>query len=269
MTPVAAGASYTELIDQMTALDEEMYFPSYRCTVGEATYSVTLSNRVLEFSRDGVAEDPITAPYIVTTEGMEFYEPIVLNGDTIKGFKYVGGDSYEFDATSAANVKMYGVIPPLTTQLVNGNWFFSPKAMGDYSKAYWNKCNELSQSEAVGESMSYCYLGTATSSASKGKYGIVFVSAYKYAGCLYYDAIPVDDTHITLKFLLKGDSNGVWYYSNAGYNYIVSALGGSKGKTYSIEANDLKSPTQLKLVDESNPNNYYILSKNTIYDPFE
>lgn len=164
---------------------------------------------------------------------------------------------------------MYGVIPPLTTQLVNGNWFFSPKSMGDYGKTYWNACNEKSQSEAVGESMTYCYLGTATSKASNGKYGIVFVSANTYAGCLYYDAIPVDDTHITLKFLLKGDSNGIWYYSNAGYNYIVAALGGSKGKTYSIESDDVKSPTQLKLVDESNPNNYYILTKQAIYNPFE
>lgn len=268
MTPVEAGASYTDIIDQLNALDEEMYYPSYNCTAGEATYSVSLSNRVLEFSREDVAEDPITAPYIVTTEGLEFYEPIILAGDTVKGFKYVGGESHEFDATSA-NVKMFGVIPPLTTQLVSGNWFFSPKTMGTYSQAYWNACNEKSQSDAVGESMTYCYLGTSTSSSSNGRYGLVFVSANKYIGCLFYDAIPVDDTHITLKFLLKGDSNGIWYYNNAGYNYIVAALGGSKGKTYSIEGNDLKSPTQLKLIDESNPNNYYILTKKAIYNPFE
>lgn len=268
MIPVAADASYKDLIDQMLALDDEMYFPSYACTAGDASYSVSVSNRVLEFSRDDVAEDPIESPYIVTADGLEFYEPIVLNGDTVKGFKYVGGEKYEFDATSS-DVKMFGVIPPLTTQLVAGNWFFSPKSMGTTSLAYWNKCNEISQSDAVGESMSYCYLGTATSTASKGKYGLVFVSAYKYSGCLYYDATPVDDTHITLTFLSKGDSNGIWYYNNAGYKYIIAALGGSKGKTYSIEADNLKSPTQLKLVDESNPDNYYVLTKKVIYDPFE
>lgn len=269
MTPVAAGVSYTDVIDQMNDLEDEMYFPSYNCVAGEASYSVSKSNRVLEFAREDVAEDPITAPYIVTTEGLEFYEPIVLNGDTVKGFKYVGGDDYEFDATTSANVKMYGVIPPLTTQLANGNWFFSPKTMGDYSKAYWNACNEMSQSEAVGESMTYCYLGTSSLSSSKGRYGIVFVSANTYGGCLFYDLTPVDDSHVTITFLLQGDSNGIWYYSNAGYNYIVTALGGSKGKTYSIEADDMKSPTQLKLTDESNPDNYYILTKKVIYNPFE
>ncbi len=268
MTPVAADASYKDMIDQMLSLEDEMYFPSYECKAGDATYSVSVSNRVLEFSREDVDEDPITAPYVVTTDGIEFYEPIVLSGDTVKEFKYVGGESYEFGSNSA-NVKMYGVIPPLTTQLVNGNWFFSPRSMGSYSLAYWNKCNEISQGESVGESMSYCYLGTATSSASKGKYGLVFVSAYTYAGCLYYDATPVDDSHITLTFQLQGDNNGVWYYNNAGYKYIVAALGGSGGKTYSIEADNLKSPTQLKLVDESNPQNYYILTRKVIYDPFE
>lgn len=265
MTPVAAGVSYADAIKNMLALDNEMYFPRYSCTVGEASYSASVSYRVLTFSRTDMDEDPIEMPYIVTEDGLEFYKPIVLNGDTVKGFKYVGGENYEFDATSS-DVKMYGVIPPLATQLVNGNWFFSMKNMGSYSTAYWNACKETSEGDAVGESMTYAYLGTS----SKGAYGFNFVSANTYAGNLVCTATPVDATHVTLAFASSGDNNGVWYYSNAGYNYIVYALTKNKtGVTYSIEADDPKSPSMLKLTDIDNPDNYYILSSRVIYNPCE
>lgn len=269
MTPVAVGVSYADVIDKLNDLDEEMSFPSYSCTAGSAEYSVSLSYHVMTFSREDAAEDPITAPYVVTETGLEFYKPIVLNGDSVKGFNYVGGDNYEFDATSGS-AKMYGIIPPLTSQLQNGNWFFSVKNMGTYGQAYWNKCYEICQGEEVGgEEMSYAFFGTSSFSSSNGKYGFVFVSANKYAGCLNCTATPVDDTHITLKFALSGDNNGLFYYNTGGYKYIIAALtAGSKGKTYSIEGNDLKSPTVLKLVDVDNPDNYYILSKNTVLYPY-
>lgn len=269
MTPMAKDADWTETINQIDGLEQEMQFPKYTCEVNDVKYVATSSYRTITFTSSNAEEGSTTEPYIVTDKGIEFYEPITLNGVTIKGFNYKGGDNYEFDATSGS-AKMYGIIPPLTSQLQNGNWFFSVKNMGTYGQAYWNKCYEICQGEEVGgEEMSYAFFGTSSFSSSNGKYGFVFVSANKYAGCLNCTATPVDDTHITLKFALSGDSNGLFYYNTGGYKYIIAALtAGSKGKTYSIEGNDLKSPTVLKLVDVDNPDNYYILSKNTVLYPY-
>ena len=269
MTPMAKDADWAETINQIDGLEQEMQFPRYTCEVNDVKYVATSSYRTITFTSSNAEEGSTTEPYIVTDKGIEFYEPITLNGVTIKGFNYVGGDNYEFDATSGS-AKMYGIIPPLTSQLQNGNWFFSVKNMGTYGQAYWNKCYEICQGEEVGgEEMSYAFFGTSSFSSSNGKYGFVFVSANKYAGCLNCTATPVDDTHITLKFALSGDSNGIFYYNSGGYKYIIAALtAGSKGKTYSIEGNDLKSPTVLKLVDVDNPDNYYILSKNTVLYPY-
>lgn len=269
MTPMAKDADWTETINQIDGLEQEMQFPKYTCEVNDVKYVATTSYRTITFTSSNAEEGSTTEPYIVTDKGIEFYEPITLNGVTVKGFNYKGGDNYEFDATSGS-AKMYGIIPPLTSQLQNGNWFFSVKNMGTYGQAYWNKCYEICQGEEVGgEEMSYAFFGTSSFSSSNGKYGFVFVSANKYAGCLNCTATPVDDTHITLKFALSGDSNGIFYYNSGGYKYIIAALtAGSKGKTYSIEGNDLKSPTVLKLVDVDNPDNYYILSKNTVLYPY-
>lgn len=269
MTPMAKDADWAETINQIDGLEQEMQFPRYTCEVNDVKYVATSSYRTITFTSSNAEDGSTTIPYIVTDKGIEFYKPITLNGVTIKGFNYVGGDNYEFDATSGS-AKMYGIIPPLTSQLQNGNWFFSVKNMGTYGQAYWNKCYEICQGEEVGgEEMSYAFFGTSSFSSSNGKYGFVFVSANKYAGCLNCTATPVDDTHITLKFALSGDSNGIFYYNSGGYKYIIAALtAGSKGKTYSIEGNDLKSPTVLKLVDVDNPDNYYILSKNTVLYPY-
>lgn len=269
MTPMAKDADWAETINQIDGLEQEMQFPRYTCEVNDVKYVATSSYRTITFTSSNAEDGSTTIPYIVTDKGIEFYKPITLNGVTIKGFNYVGGDNYEFDATSGS-AKMYGIIPPLTSQLQNGNWFFSVKNMGTYGQAYWNKCYEICQGEEVGgEEMSYAFFGTSSFSSSNGKYGFVFVSANKYAGCLNCTATPVDDTHITLKFALSGDSNGIFYYNTGGYKYIIAALtAGSKGKTYSIEGNDLKSPTVLKLVDVDNPDNYYILSKNTVLYPY-
>ena len=269
MTPMAKDADWAETISHIDDLEQEMQFPKYTCEVNDVKYVATSSYRTITFTSSNAEEGSTTEPYIVTDKGIEFYEPITLNGVTIKGFNYKGGDNYEFDATSGS-AKMYGIIPPLTSQLQNGNWFFSVKNMGTYGQAYWNKCYEICQGEEVGgEEMSYAFFGTSSFSSSNGKYGFVFVSANKYAGCLNCTATPVDDTHITLKFALSGDSNGIFYYNSGGYKYIIAALtAGSKGKTYSIEGNDLKSPTVLKLVDVDNPDNYYILSKNTVLYPY-
>ena len=269
MTPMAKDADWAETINQIDVLEQEMQFPRYTCEVNDVKYVATSSYRTITFTSSNAEDGSTTIPYIVTDKGIEFYKPITLNGVTIKGFNYVGGDNYEFDATSGS-AKMYGIIPPLTSQLQNGNWFFSVKNMGTYGQAYWNKCYEICQGEEVGgEEMSYAFFGTSSFSSSNGKYGFVFVSANKYAGCLNCTATPVDDTHITLKFALSGDSNGIFYYNSGGYKYIIAALtAGSKGKTYSIEGNDLKSPTVLKLVDVDNPDNYYILSKNTVLYPY-
>lgn len=269
MTPMAKDADWAETISHIDDLEQEMQFPRYTCEVNDVKYVATSSYRTITFTSSNAEDGSTTIPYIVTAKGIEFYKPITLNGVTIKGFNYKGGDNYEFDATSGS-AKMYGIIPPLTSQLQNGNWFFSVKNMGTYGQAYWNKCYEICQGEEVGgEEMSYAFFGTSSFSSSNGKYGFVFVSANKYAGCLICTATPVDDTHITLKFALSGDNNGLFYYNSGGYKYIIAALtAGSKGKTYSIEGNDLKSPTVLKLVDVDNPDNYYILSKNTVLYPY-
>lgn len=264
MTPIAAGTDWGETIDQIGALESEMAFPKYTCEVNGASYVATTSYRTITFTRQDAEEDLVTVPYIVTTKGIEFYKPITLNGVTINGFNYAGGDNYEFDSVDGS-VKMNGVVPPISEQVTNGDWFFSVANMGDYTKRYWNAGNE-----SVSQYYSPCYYAALTTSAFdgySGHWGILFnVAGYGS----FIDITPsiVDDEHITFSCPAKFGLNGQYFYA-WGQNYMIYTLTGDTGshaagvsKTFKIELVEgtTKSPTAIKLIDESNPDNWFVLT---------
>ena len=260
LTPLDANANWATTIDHLETLEEEMNFPQYSCEVGDAKYKALTSYRTITFTRTDAEENSVSVPFIVTDKGIEFYEAITLNGVTITGFDYVGGDNCEFDGIGG-NVKMYGVVPPLTTQLLNNRWFFSFSNMGSYSQQYWNAGHQNFLQNPYGiASETYITLGDALTSSYAGHYGLVAICS-GYYGCLDITPEVVDDTHIKLTFASAADGNGNAFYG-IGFKYYIYALTGNAGITYSIELVEgtPKAPSVVKLTDESNPDNYYIVS---------
>lgn len=264
MTPMAKDADWTETINHIDDLEQEMQFPKYTCEVNDVKYVATTSYRTITFTSSNAEEGSTTEPYIVTDKGIEFYEPITLNGVTVKGFNYKGGDNYEFESTDAA-VKMLGVVPPISEQVISGDWFFSVANMGSYSQAYWNAGNE-----EVSKYYSPCYYAAFTTSAFDGyvgHWGILFnVAGYGS----FIDIAPtiVDDDHISFACPGKFGANGQFFYGR-GQLYMIYALTGDEGthaanvaKTYKVELmqGTTKQPSSIKLTDESNPNNWFVLT---------
>lgn len=264
MTPMAKDADWTETINHIDDLEQEMQFPKYTCEVNDVKYVATTSYRTITFTSSNAEEGSTTEPYIVTDKGIEFYEPITLNGVTVKGFNYKGGDNYEFESTDAA-VKMLGVVPPISEQVISGDWFFSVANMGSYTQAYWNAGNE-----EVSKYYSPCYYAAFTTSAFDGyvgHWGILFNVA-GYGSFIDITPTIVDDDHISFACLGKFGANGQFFYGR-GQLYMIYALTGDEGthaanvaKTYKVELmqGTTKQPSSIKLTDESNPNNWFVLT---------
>lgn len=108
MDALPTGTSFAEEIATLNAFEDSITFDSYLCVAATSVYTVEYSYRTFTFS-DIEGGDPITVPFIVTSEGVEFYSPIVLATDTITGFRYDGGPSYEFSSIGGS-AKMYGVV---------------------------------------------------------------------------------------------------------------------------------------------------------------
>lgn len=266
MTPMAKDADWTETINHIDDLEQEMQFPKYTCEVNDVKYVATTSYRTITFTSSNAEEGSTTEPYIVTDKGIEFYEPITLNGVTVKGFNYKGGDNYEFESTDAA-VKMLGVVPPISEQVISGDWFFSVANMGSYTQAYWNAGNE-----EVSKYYSPCYYAAFTTSAFDGyvgHWGILFNVA-GYGSFIDITPTIVDDGHISFACPGKFGANGQFFYGR-GQLYMIYALTGDEGthaanvaKTYKVELmqGTTKQPSSIKLTDESNPNNWFVLTTN-------
>lgn len=264
MTPMAKDADWTETINQIDDLEQEMQFPKYTCEVNDAKYVATTSYRTITFTSSNAEDGSTTIPYIVTDKGIEFYKPITLNGISIKGFNYKGGDNYEFESTDAA-VKMLGVVPPISEQVISGDWFFSVANMGSYTQTYWNAGNE-----EVSKHYSPCNYAVFTTSAFDGyagHWGILFNVA-GYGSFIDITPTIVDDDHISFACPGKFGLNGQYFYS-WGQMYMIYALTGDTGnhaagvaKTYKIELLEgtTKQPSSIKLTDESNPNNWFVLT---------
>ena len=160
---------------------------------------------------------------------------------------------------------MLGVVPPISEQVISGDWFFSVANMGSYTQAYWNAGNE-----EVSKYYSPCYYAAFTTSAFDGyvgHWGILFNVA-GYGSFIDITPTIVDDDHISFACPGKFGANGQFFYGR-GQLYMIYALTGDEGthaanvaKTYKVELikGTTKQPSSIKLTDESNPNNWFVLT---------
>lgn len=220
----------------------------------------------MNYSRCYAGDDANGVPFVVTTSGIHLQSPLSVDGVQFQDIIYTPGVP-----TGTMSIKGIGdltpVIPPLSEQFANGSWFFKggAESMSPRVQQYFDMA--VKGSEGEGEVIQYMYYGDGSLLGLAG-YGLTFVSG-NYAGILSYSTTPLDDYSVSLQFLLAGVSNGVWYYQNANYNYPVSILGGSKGKTWQIvDCDNEISPNWMKLQNPSNEGEWFIVYANVVVNPF-
>ena len=246
-----------------------MAFNSYTYNVNGKSIPVTTSYRNLTFTyqKDGNAIS-IAVPYIITPTGYKFYSPLTIEGVTVSELTYKNSGTEDFfEPTNGAAAKLVVVVPPLNQQLISGNWYFAYSGLGSYGKTYWDytKTNGL---DAIGEELYYAYLGKFSS----GQYGFCFGStdgSGVYTGVLIYNYTLTGTDQVKFTFASSGAGDGVWYYSNAKFSYLINPVGtASSIRTFTLTADDVKHPTWIKMTDNNNSNNTILLSKTALAWPY-
>lgn len=272
MTPVVAEQNWDTYYSRIETVQNSYSFSRYGIVIGQDTLVATTNYRRFDINAvvDG-EEVVVKAPYIVTAEGLKFYKPITLNGKTITGISYVENleeGNEKWPAMNDASVTVVAMVPPINEQFVNGEWFIAYSNLGPYAKGYWNYVK--SGEEAIGEELYYAYFGTDTDN----KWGLIFASlagTSLYGGRLYFDYQLAGDDAIVMYFNKTGGGDGVWYYSNARFNYAVFPFGynASSARTFRITTDDLNNPSYVILTDQAQPNNIIKLVSNVVYRPFD
>lgn len=266
MTPLASDVVWADFIEGVNEAADEMSFRKFEYQVNGKSIGATVNYRTLNFTYtdEGGNEVKEKASYIQTHTGYKLYQPLNIEGVSVNEFIYNAADGY-FVAKDNADVKLIPVIPPLNEQLVSADWYFTFSGLGPFGKTYWNhaKVNGL---DPIGEELYYAYMGI-----DGGGYGFQFASlagSSLYGGSLFFDYKLIGEDKIEYDFALSGAGNGVWYYQNAMFNFMLQVLSRQDPKTFTLTADDLKNPTWIKLSDDDDPDNTIILESTPVIYPF-
>lgn len=269
MTPMQEDTQWEDYLNDIQDASDKMgMFPMFEFHVNGKVIPVSISYRTLSFTytNDENQEVTVRSSYIQTPTGYVLYEPLTIEGVTITEFVYNEGDPAYFTAKEDSSVRLVVVYPPLNEQLVSGDWYFSYSGLGAYGKVYWDytKVNGL---DALGEQLYYAYLGSYS-----GRYGFGFGSlagSSLYLGVLHYNYVLEGEDQVTYSFAGTGADNGVWYHNNAAFAYLLTPVAYSSSRTFTLTADNTRTPTWITLTDDSEPNNTITLYKSPVIFPYD
>ena len=252
-----------DYIAAVQEMDEKMYAGKYAFVINGDSILTRRINNVFLFTDPNTGEST-EMPFITTTTGFEMKDTVTIMGKNVTGFTYSDNGIWANPADNS--IALVALPQPLTESLSTHYWFFKASAMSEKTLQYFNQAKEGSAGE--GEEIKYMILGPNDVLGYSGAFGFSFISG-NYAGSLHIEAEALTEDIITLYFAGTAEGDGVWYYNNAKYNYIIGLLTGPKGFSYNLTADDPKSPTWIKMVRTDDPEIYFTVFKETISSPFD
>lgn len=259
MTP--APADWSGYLTEVVAAEKDMAFSSYYLIVGTDTATVTANYRQFTFSyndENGVLKE-IDVPYIVNPGGIHFYKPLDIFGKTITDLTYQGGSDYLF-TTNEEGAVMKGNVAPLSLAITSGSWYISYANMSPGVKAYWDYAAPGHEA-TEGEKIAYCYFSGAN----------LYIQSGNYMSAFGMGADILSDTQIsyavkTYAGTSTQQNNAKYYWASKGedgvyyFRYFIQPLTG----TFDLTADDVRNPTKIMLKNTTNPDMYFIVTKQQV-----
>jgi len=268
MKPLPAGISadaYFQAIDEM---DQNVIAPAYKMTVGSKEISIVRKGRTKVFALKINENDKetISAPFIVTTDGIKFYEPLTIDGKTLHVFTYqAAGDKIISDK---GNAEISVVIVPLSTYFSDGlsfnDWYFKTENIGPGYLTAWNTAkNNLLNKQFK---LAYAWLGALGDDTPAGVSIGVWDDETRvvYVGTYAYDFEIVSNDRIKFNYnqaKTNAGGNVASYFSSAVSGFTINAF---NGRTFTLvpDRDIITNPKnvvridEITLVDVTNPNNW-------------
>lgn len=258
MRKAPADFSWDNYLDSVDNVESAMHSANYVVTNGSDTLLTVIPSRGHRYmegtDQNGNGHD---MSYIVKPDGIEFYEPVIVNGVTINGFKFTSDNVYPENNNS--QVQLSKVIVPLSRQIAQGAWNVTYSNLSaNFGQLYWNYSRNT-QSQ-YGEEMAYAIFGNYEFSTSYGRnFGFTFASfdgSNTWWGTIGFDYNLVSDDEITLTYASSNVLNGDYYLSYFDYAYIVYPFAwGNTSRTFKLTCDNVGDPTWILMTDEANPNN--------------
>ena len=258
--------TYTpEKIFKMNDIMQE--YPAFIFEDGSYSQDLTVSwNRLVITQKEDDNVVYTYAPFVLTSDGLEFYQPFTLNGKTFTSLVYKdeGEDSYLYspEYPSVHFIPDY----PLNAMFVNNVWYLSFSGLGPVGQGFWQEIIDAN-SPVGAEKVQY----VGFEPYGEGVLDYVWYtneSGFGFSDALmYYELSGKDKVIMEYSGYMGGEYKNFIPDGYATWWSIMLFM--SRKQTYTITAvDDPRRPTKIKLTQDDRPTNTIILSKEPIQYPF-
>ena len=198
--------------------------------------------------------------------GIYLLEPIDYKGYTIREFKLNADKSGYDDVNGLAYIIPKPMADYFITDEEYDSRFWGYSCCGPYTQEEWDKARAaLNRSRYNSSNLVYMCL----SSDGHGNIELV-VNMWYGSGEIHFplEMKKVDNDHIALKWTGEETSGLGYKIYPLGFNYILDAIAPKdEFKTFSVssQGGSKMSPSELTLIDESNPDNWFFFGTNWRY----
>ena len=285
MRPINTTMTWATYLTKVASVASIMQKGSYYMIVGKDSLKMKANrnNRVLtyyDFDEEGNRVSK-KLPYVVTPSGITLYKTFDFKNNLVDGFVYADGvEKYKQEGVGGVVLEKF--IPTLSEQLVDGVWYVNKEGLGVWSKVRWEQFrNGLLQWGHEQDANMDLVLRYAVFGTWRNRFGLSVGPVSKenpysvYLSECYFDYKVLADNKIQTWFNGEFDElgNAELFYPNkdgARLEYAVQTFGAGKNdpKTFTIETDNPKDPTYLKLTEDAMPSNNMTLKSEAVYFPF-
>lgn len=264
--PVDA-VSYQEACDSILS-----FYSPYNCSfvcAGDtlpARFWGTYQNFNIWMEDDDPSIDGHLYSYGNLVGGLYFLEPIEYKGIIVKEMK-LNADKSGYDDV---NGKAFIIPKPMANYFIEDeeydSRFWGYSCLGPDTKKEWDKAkNALDASRYKSSNLVYMCL----SSDGHGNIELI-VNMWYGSGEIHFplEIKKIDNDHIALKWTGKETSGLGYTIYDLGFKYILDAIAPKdEFKTFRVssQGGSKMSPSELTLIDESNPDNWFFFGTNWRY----
>ena len=262
LTPMDTD-DWASYINKVEVVEEDMNFPHYTMKVDTTDVVIYKSYRNMEMNYATATTDTaVNVPFVVTPDGIEFYEPVTINGQTISGFKYAE-DTYDFACIDNANIILNGIVPPINETFVENDWYIAYSTAGSFAQPYL----KLMEAGSATENETILLLAFTNIDG----YPSLYFQSGRYAGYMCFNYELIGDDTITMYYNGKNDGgNAPYYISNCDYDKGLIPFGANKNnaRTFRLSTDNAKTPSYITLTDVNEPTNVITMFTDGFYYPF-
>jgi hypothetical protein len=267
---------WAKYLREVAAVSKVMQKGSYRMINGTDTLQLKAnrSNRIFSYitvDADG-NRTKHSVPYIITPKGLTFYKPFTIGSETVKGFNYAAG-SEKYKQDGADGITLEKFTPNLNEQLIDGAWFISEDGLGTYAKSYWKTFR--SSLLTVGN----FYIFYAVIGTWRNRFGLALgpididepTSVYSTEAYFDYELIGTNQIRMWFNGEYDEIGNGQFFAENCKLDFAIFPFGGrgkSTAKTFTLETDDVKDPSYIRLKERGTSSNVITLYEKQVTFPF-